>query len=966
MPTIPTWPVVVTEYGALSNANGGAMPLAFVDLSDRILTAAGIKRGKQYELDTAQAGELSTTLRNNDAVLDPTNSSGPFAGLIAPFQPFRMRAQYPATPNLLLGDLATSGETTPIAPGAIPASLNMGTDVSATLSIVSTANAYQGTQVFQAAVPASATPQWYATKFNQLAIRVAGASIAGTTYTFSTYVQCTTVGQSPTVMAALKWYNASGGGISSVAGAIVTMTGTSSSAWQRITVTGQAPAGAVTCTAAVSLGTAASPTVPWTLQQDAAQFEIANTASVFYVPGKWYPLFSGFIERWPTSWKDGGTWGYLTPTVTDAFALLSQGQLSDPLTEEINALNPRFLFRLDDPSSSVQAAEANGLYPPLNVVSGKYGTAPVTFGSSITATDPVNGVFATGGSYGAACIGFNPPSPANTTTSTGASVLSLTESGINGPANPALYTRIIAFRWTGTTVPTNTECLWTSLDNSANGAAGLQLQINPSGVGNGGWVAFGINVTNPTYPNGTGSGPFAVAPINFTPFDGNWHFVAFGYNDTGKTAFLSCDGFTTGMTQSLGAVPGSSGGWTPTIAIDSLGGYLSAAGETITEFQGEIAYAAEFPTNLTAAQINTLYVAWRNACAGESSATRYARILRYAGYTGPTNIDSAVMTRDMGPATDLNGSDALTCLNNVVVTENGTHFVAVDGTITFQGRGYRYNPGTPVYTFGEGSGEFPYEDLQLDYDSTHLANDTTVTVNSSGQNFYAVSPSEETEFFDRTMTRTINVNSPQEAQDCASFLLNRYGQPLTRVTQITLNPGGQPALWPVCLSLELGMLIQINRRPFGCPTIPLTVWIEQMQWDVSDDGKAIVKLQCSPVMATPQAQFAVWQATMYQSAAAGTNFIVVNNATDMANPLDAQLAPGMAISIHSFGAYPLEVLTIKSVQATGTYWTTGQITFTTNLVNTHPASAQVSEANPVPNLNAYNANAAFDSVVFTY
>ncbi len=73
-------------------------------------------------------------------------------------------------------------------------------------------------------------------------------------------------------------------------------------------------------------------------------------------------------------------------------------------------------------------------------------------------------------------------------------------------------------------------------------------------------------------------------------------------------------------------------------------------------------------------------------------------------------------------------------------------------------------------------GEWPYEDCQLDFDSTHLSNQVTVTQEAGGQNFYAQATS-NTNYFQRTMTRTINSSSALECQDAANYLLSRQQTP---------------------------------------------------------------------------------------------------------------------------------------------------------------------------------------------
>ena len=131
--------------------------------------------------------------------------------------------------------------------------------------------------------------------------------------------------------------------------------------------------------------------------------------------------------------------------------------------------------------------------------------------------------------------------------------------------------------------------------------------------------------------------------------------------------------------------------------------------------------------------------------------------------SGWTSIQTG-LTTSMGPAA-IDGQDAMSALQAVVDTEGGSHYVDRAGTITFLSRADRYNATVPMYTFGENAGEYPYEDCQLDFDSTHLSNKVTVTQEGTGQNFYATDDNSVANYFPRTMSRSINASDSNECQD---------------------------------------------------------------------------------------------------------------------------------------------------------------------------------------------------------
>jgi hypothetical protein len=323
----------------------------------------------------------------------------------------------------------------------------------------------------------------------------------------------------------------------------------------------------------------------------------------------------------------------------------------------------------------------------------------------------------------------------------------------------------------------------------------------------------------------------------------------------------------------------------------------------------------------------------------------------------------------MGPASDIAGQDAMTALQAVVDTENGAHFIDRAGTVQFKARSDRYNAFAPIYTFGEHvtSGEYPYEDCQLDFDSTHLSNQVTVTQEGTSQNFYATDATSQAAYFPRTLTRTINASSTLECQDAANYLLSRYKQPAQRVSSIKLHPSANPALWPVCLNLELGTRVRVMRRPPNLPTIQVDVFVENVQWDFDDGGEAWCTLQCSPADLTPYGIFAAWHTTLHTTIASGVTSITVDASADNTNLLAAQIAAGQQLVLGQNSANQ-ETVTVSAVGATSPGWTTATIALTAATTKSHTAGDIVCEPLPsgVTDPTTWDAISKFDSTAFAY
>jgi hypothetical protein len=947
----PNWPVIEDGWGPYWTATATAPWDRYVELTPGTRGRTGIQRGRQYELDQVRSGELSTTVKNTDGSLDPLNSAGPWFGHIAPYQPWRKRAMWPPSINILSQVMATGGDLGGYAVGSnlFAADVFSLTDPAFAPTVTASGTAWQGANVLQASVPSGTSSPVL------ICYTLQPAAQPGQTYTMQMRIRNVTASTSQQVQPVITWWAPGGGTFSPSTGSTVTLTGSPTAAWTQITVTGTCPANA----AGIYLGvqTAASAAATASIQVDGWQLEKGSTASAWTAPGVWYPMFQGYMERLPSKWTFNGTYGTVDPTAVDAFALLSQRQLSDPLTQEINSHTPRFLFKLDDPQGSIGASDATGNYPQAKVAVSKYGAGSLTFGTQITATNPTTGIYS--GSSGTVVTIAN-ANPGQFIIGP-ATYLKLTSSGITGPANPALWVRMLAFRYTGPTIAGGAY-LWSCMDGQRSGGS-------PSGS------LIDVHLDTSGHPNmtlggPTGAGATYIAGGATNCVDGNWHLLIFGYNASTQQVAISQDGAAPNV---YGSVPST---YTPTGLIsDSLGGFVDATngGGTTANYQGDISFAAEFSdwdgiAGGGAVGITNLYNAWKNSFAGESSDARYTRILNYAGWTTATSIQAG-LTTSMGPAA-FGGQDAVSALQSVVDTENGAHYVDRAGAIVFKARSARYNSLTPAYVFGENvsGGEYPYEDITLDYDPTRLANMVTITQQSTSGTFAAQDSASIAQYFPRTLTRTVNSSSAAECQDAASYLLSRYRQPSVRVSSIKFHPSANPSLWPVLLSLELGTRVRVMRRPPApAATIQIECFVEAIQWDMNDQGEAYCTLQCSPVDLTPYAIFSAWHTTLKTTIASGVSSITINNSQDNTNPLATQLGAGTRIVLGQNTANQ-ETVTISAVGATSTGWTSAVLTLTAPTTKAHTAGDPINEVLPagVTDPTTWDAASAFDATAFAY
>jgi hypothetical protein len=1120
VPQNPFWPRLRADWAPLGHIGYGSSWTSYEDMPwvdmtlRRLIEEWTTNRGRQYETNQQQSGTWSGTWSNTDGAMDPSNVNSPFSPNIVPYRALRLRAQWPGVVNLLTYDQATAGEGTPYPAGAVPPTMNVNSGASYAISLTAAGDAYQGTQVYQVAVPSGATSPkdlwdltavpvapgttycaqinarmlstvqnlnvhisinwlsssgstisttvgsnvlltggsttwtqitvsgtaptgavtatiravlgttttatatfqvdgaqweqasvaspftlpgiaptnlltvdlatsgegtiygpsaapgmfgmdisglaftewqvvssataWQGTQVVELTIASAGAGTlqfytrvpvyAAQAYSYTIHARCMTTGQNPSAQAQISWRSATGALLSTTNGTASTLTGSPSASWSTLTVSDTAPAGAAYAFIGLYLPGAVSSSTQ--LQTDGLQWEANASPSAWVIPNTWFPIVTMGVERYPQSWTRSGTFGKSTPTAVDTFGLLSQSVLADPLTAALftpsGGQAPSFAYTFGDPSSANSFADSTGNLAGAQTFNSKHGAGTITAGVAQTSANPAGAYL---GSPGTTVVNITSSAAAGTDVyGQPMSWINLPNAkGVAGPgAGTGLnFTRMIAFRCTAT--PTNFSTLWTS-QNASN--------INELSVGifSGGAIAVSVNDANHT-------GSLTIGTLDLN----NWHLAWLGVAADGNSFMCGIDNSISTVAATPTALTYAGGfstdqvGATP-VNFDAAGG--------VYNFKGDIAFLVEWPFVLSSAQVSAIYTAWRTSWSGQSSGQRYATILGLAGWTGPTVIDSGSST-SLGPIAGIAGQDALSALQAVVDTEAGNHYVDRSGRIVFTSRASRYNATTPVVTFGEntGAGEWPYEDLAYDMDPTLICNLARVTQQSTGQVFTAQDAGSQTNNGTRTRTITNLSTSAQECQDQATYVVSRYKTPAQRIKTLRLHPNVVPNLWPVALSLELGLRVRHNRRPPGGTQITTDGFIESINWSARG-GNAYCDLRLSPADLTPYGAYAALHATLKNAANSGQATAVLNPLADSAtNSFSCYVFSGMQFTFEP-GTTNAETLTVQSVSSTAPGYTSVTITFTANLTKTHAIGTVICEALPSSSSTTYSINGA--------
>ena len=743
---------------------------------------------------------------------------------------------------------------------------------------------------------------------------------AGQTYTASVYLMRAASADATVQFAVnIVWFTSAGGQVTNSTGTAVTVT---SSGWTRATASATAPTGAAWGRMYLAMTTPATTTAQNTLYAAGWQMEQAAAASTWADPGAPCFLFTGLVERWPGTWdKLSGTYGTSKLECVDATAALAQFPLLAPFVQEVLALNPNFLYQLNEPAGATACIDTAGRRIPAPVENSPYGAGSLTFGNSITSTSPTSGFVGTSGPVAT----FNNPSTSFQSPDT---FISLHKTAIGGPPPNGNWTRIIHVR-----VPTGGfgNTAWEAMAGISVNASMVFFSAGPQVKM---WVQAANTATISAYTQPGGG----IA-------DGNWHQLGITCSGTGAVLFY-IDGVQfapNGGTSASVALPFQ------TPMSDTIGAEVETISSSYENgWVGDLALAMEFPTVLSAAQMTNLYNSWRSASSGESSGARYARILKWIGYPGATSIATG-STASMGPATDTTGQTPLDALNAVATTENGESYVDASGRLTFIARSALYGVRTPVATFGEGrpvgnAGEWPCEIGSVDFDPSHLANVVQATQYSPSQLLTGKNAASIQRYYGRLYQRTVNTTSVNEAQDAANYLVSQLKDPHQRAEAISLHPAAIVGLFPIVARLDKNARIRYIKRQIGAPSRTLDGFIQRIVWTwTADVNDSHVEYQMSPADPASYWRVGALHTTLSAQANSGQNQATINALPDAAYNKLAQSMPTSQVLWFEPGTPRFEAVTVQTVPSTSLGYATATLAMTGNFSFTHPAGSVVCE-----------------------
>ena len=277
---------------------------------------------------------------------------------------------------------------------------------------------------------------------------------------------------------------------------------------------------------------------------------------------------------------------------------------------------------------------------------------------------------------------------------------------------------------------------------------------------------------------------------------------------------------------------------------------IYSSGAAINDFSyGDIAI---YRTALSSGRVGAHYTAGRSRgfAREQSGHGRIIAILDAVSSQAPRSIRTA--QRNMIGAY-MRGQSPLEELRDVVHAEavDGQLFVAADGTITFLDAEHRgFTPwSTSQATFGDSGSELPYQDIEIDYSDSFIANQWNVTT-QDGLTQTVSDATSIAAYYKRpqSITGLKITNGDAVALTVAQDMLAKYKDPMLRITGFAPQMANGPTA-TAALAAELGTKLRVKRRPpGGGAAIDQQSWVQQIS--VSGSPQEVyprVRLGVSPV-----------------------------------------------------------------------------------------------------------------------
>lgn len=850
----PQRPISGWQVCFSQGANVGSYPQTWYDITAAVLEWT-IKYGKQRELGIAESGIATILVDDPNENFNPQNTSSPYntgsnaLKLYRPVRHWEMCTSYTRAAGFsyagnmlnsavtlpdgtsvndtwgkLAGNTGTYADSSTFEGGTTG---NWSTNGTGATIANSTAQAHDGTHSMLVTWPTQTGGG-----LSNAAIVLTGMPLrTGDTYTVSAWV-----------------YIVSGPAVMLYCNGNQTLSSTTTGVWQRVQLTFQAQDGNPTHIWLFASGTT---TAGQQVYVDSVQLEWASSASAFTTTGPTiYPVFTGFLERYPNTWNYAGFRGQAKMTAVDALGMIPRVNFDYSYYMDVEADSPAYWWPMDDDSiettsSGYFVVRQLGTNDPTMAIFVD-STASASYGaSSIESSGNRLGIGADQLSYFVVTpvwsTGTSPP----TTPSLGAAA-TLTVSGSKLGGSAAGWSCEFWFN------PTATG--WTQRVFTFRGTPSAADQVDEH--------QFIFNATSYLYYRCYNSSSSMVEQIYYPTAlaTGQWYHVAFttSSNGTTITSNLYLNGALVGTATRSGTTIPTRNQIIFGSGANGSGGVQILSGTGYYPYDGGICNVALYQgQTLSAARILYHYNSGSTGWTGDTVGQRLQRLLAWAFWNGIGYNISASAGVIVGPAWGLHDKSCSDAIKQMGDTDQGLIYADVSGRLTYIPQ-TTIAALTPYMTFGENSarGEVPYRiGITSELEPSQVYNDITITVpdqpnpnanildlevlnNTSIQNY-------------GTRSLTVEVNFPptgtgnSEMAALGAFMLNEHKDPLPIATNIVVPLAGYPAAWLAILLLRIGQCVTFKRRTIAF-TESINGYIQSVAWSESPTKGADVTIDIEP------------------------------------------------------------------------------------------------------------------------
>ena len=179
------------------------------------------------------------------------------------------------------------------------------------------------------------------------------------------------------------------------------------------------------------------------------------------------------------------------------------------------------------------------------------------------------------------------------------------------------------------------------------------------------------------------------------------------------------------------------------------------------------------------------------------------------------SLETGLQTLQADSITD--GTNALQYIQKVVESEPGSFFIARNGNATYRDR-IANQSSAAITSFSDDGTEIPYKSLSVIYGSELLYNQVTVNIQGGG-GATRLSQSSQIEYGIINLTfDDLLLNSTEQAEDMATFLVSKYDDPEYRIESVTVDLKNIPEEdVNKVLDLDLNDVCEIKFTPNNIP-----------------------------------------------------------------------------------------------------------------------------------------------------